>query len=55
MNEIIKVVGGKGDGNEIEAWQEVVDEIDKDGNGEIKFQEFKQMMLLLAYGERWLI
>ena len=45
MDEIIKVLGGKNDEKERAAWEEVIMNIDKDGNGEISFEEFKFMML----------
>lgn len=53
VDEIIRVVGGKGDENEIEAWQEMIERIDLDGNGEISFDEFKCMMLQLASNENY--
>jgi calcium-dependent protein kinase len=45
--ELKKILGSKGaakdeiDDNE---WDKIIDEVDKDGNGEISFQEFKEMI-----------
>jgi len=41
------VLGGDRD-EDIQMWRDIVREVDKDGNGEIDFQEFKEMMSKLA-------
>ena len=42
--EIQDIMGGTGEPEELMEWQQVIDELDKDGNGEISFEEFVQMM-----------
>ena len=49
VDEIISVVGGKGNKQEKNEWKDVLKDIDIDGNGEISFEEFKIMMLKLAH------
>ena len=44
-DEIKAVLGIKG--QESDQWENVIREVDQDGNGEIDLQEFKQMMLRL--------
>ena len=43
FDEIRAVLGGDDDLND-EVWKAIVDEVDKDGNGEIDYEEFRQMM-----------
>jgi calcium-dependent protein kinase len=46
-DEIKKVLGGNSIGIEEEEWDKIVDEVDENGDGEISFQEFKDMIYLL--------
>lgn len=39
------MLGGKNDEKERAIWEEIIMSIDKDGNGEVSFDEFKYMML----------
>ena len=41
-------MGGSGTQEEFAEWKDVIDEIDKDGNGEIGFEEFELMMKKLV-------
>jgi len=48
----LKKVLGKGSQVDDAEWDEILDEVDEDGNGEIDFEEFKIMMLkVLRKGE----
>jgi calcium-dependent protein kinase len=43
-NEIKEILGaGKKFGNE-QIWNDIIKEVDTDGNGEISYEEFKEMM-----------
>ena len=44
IDEIQRILGGSGDPQEYEEWKQIVADIDKDGNGEISFDEFVIMM-----------
>ena len=46
--EIQAVLGGAGSKEEEEAWKAILLDIDKDGNGEISFEEFVIMMQTLT-------
>lgn len=44
--ELKKILGSKGSQQEVDdnEWDKIIDEVDKDGNGEISFMEFKEMI-----------
>ena len=49
IDEILKVLNAKDSSPEdIEEWHKIIAEIDKDGNGEISFEEFYEMMQKLV-------
>lgn len=47
MKEIMQILGGGETEEEQDEWREIINEIDRDGNGEISFDEFHYMMLKL--------
>jgi Ca2+-binding EF-hand superfamily protein len=50
--ELKKILGSKGSNKKDEVddneWDKIIDEVDKDGNGEISFNEFKEMIYNLV-------
>ncbi|CDW73027.1 protein kinase domain containing protein [Stylonychia lemnae] len=48
INEIVAIMGGGDSVEGIDDWKQVIADIDKDGNGEINFEEFEQMMKQLV-------
>lgn len=44
MKEIRNVLRGSGAATEPEEWRKIIADIDKDGDGEISFPEFNEMM-----------
>lgn len=47
IDELMKAFGASGD-EDIDEWQQIINEVDLDGNGEIEFDEFKLMMQKLV-------
>mmetsp|Transcript_16089 Transcript_16089/g.11604 ORF Transcript_16089/g.11604 Transcript_16089/m.11604 type:complete len:87 (+) Transcript_16089:2106-2366(+) len=47
LDEIINVLGVNKNKEEIEEWKAIIEGIDADGNGEISFEEFSNMMISL--------
>ena len=48
----IKMVLGKGKNLDEEVWQELIKEVDFNGDGEVSFKEFKKMMQSLMVGNQ---
>ena len=44
IDEIKQILGNGGNDVDDHEWEQIVEEVDDDGNGEISFSEFKQMM-----------
>jgi calcium-dependent protein kinase len=47
IEEIRQILGGAG-AIDKKVWQDLVKEVDENGDGQISFQEFKEMMLKVA-------
>ena len=50
IDELKAIFGGSGTVSE-DVWKEIIHEVDKNGDGEISYLEFKEMMLKLVNDE----